>query len=145
MTALTFKGLRWPCFYPAHHPRLRPQRLACSRADTAPRLGNPQQPAQSQEAVAWAGASLGTQECGWKVLRVTKNHFHHCCWHGPCCGADDEEGWRPMMGGGVHISLLKRAAPRAPTSFHLGLWGGRGVGSFAWTLKVSVSRAAGLG
>ena len=145
MAALTFKGVSWPRFYPVLHLRLSQQRLACSRAAAALRLGNPQRPAQSQEAVAWAGASLGTQECGWKVLRATKNHFRHRCWLRPRCGVGDEERrvGRRGCGDAGAISLPDEAAPCAPSPPRLGLRGGHAVGKSAQTSRVSVNRAAG--
>lgn len=120
------------------------------QAAAALRLGNLQRPARSQEAVAWAGVSLGTQERGWKVLKATKNRLRPRCWRGPRCGVGDEEGRQEEKLGGCRcVSLLNEAAPLCTPRPHLGLRGGHPVGSSAQTLRVCLckqsSRKSGSG
>lgn len=83
--ALTFKSLRRRGFHPARASS-SVNRGRLSR----PSPGSPRQPAQRQEAAAWARAP-GAQECGRKVLSTTGNHFHQGCWRGRC-GAEEEMG-----------------------------------------------------
>lgn len=89
--ALTFKSLRWLWFLPCTPPRAQSAEAGLPRAEAALRLGNQQQPAQGQEAAAWAGACVGAEERGGRVLSGTRNHVRRCRRRRPCCEADGEQ------------------------------------------------------